>query len=211
MGFCRHACTQLDPARPQHTGPAHTKTQVVFFGHRDVDAVSLMTSLTVRSATNATRTLRLSARHFVPTLIAAGGLHHKYARDVLLGDHLLLLGTAGDSVEGVVVDKSTHVDRGLYNPYTEVGGGQLGTWAGTDGAQTCGMSLPLCCAVLHCWGHCRRVCALYSSATFQRCLACLTHPPTLLLRAHPYPHRRAGAWWSTACWPAPTPTGCWTR
>ena len=97
---------------------------MVFFGHRDADAVSRMTTLTVRgsgsAAANATlRTLRLSARHFVPTLAAAGRFHHKYARDVAPGDRVLLLSSDGSHTEGVVVDKGSELAFGLLNPYTK--------------------------------------------------------------------------------------------
>lgn len=109
---------------------------MVFFGHRDAASPALVVALTVRgegAAANTTRTLRLTSKHYLPTLVAGGRQLHKYARDVTLGDRLLMLGVDGDSVVGQVVDKEWQAADGLFNPYTTVRGAELGLWAGGTG------------------------------------------------------------------------------
>lgn len=97
--------------------------EVVFFGHRDAHTPSHVTVLTVQagSATNATRTLRLTGRHYMPTLTATGGLLHKYAADVAVGDRVLMVGNDGGSVVGHVVKTDADLATGLFNPYTKGG------------------------------------------------------------------------------------------
>ncbi|KAL4436822.1 hypothetical protein ABPG75_003961 [Micractinium tetrahymenae] len=104
--------------------------EVIFFGHKEASSPGVVTVLTVRapappgdnsSAAGVVRTLRLTGRHFVPTLTPAGGLRHKYAADVALGDRVLVLGDDGESAVGEVVAKQQDVDVGLHNPYTTDG------------------------------------------------------------------------------------------
>lgn len=93
--------------------------QVMFFGHKDASGSMGSVSLKISAvASDITRTLTLSPRHFVPT-VTKTGFFHKYAKDVQIGDKVMLV--SGDSqVEGAVVGKEEGVAQGMFNPYTKV-------------------------------------------------------------------------------------------
>lgn len=100
--------------------------QVSFFGHKDADSSATVVSLEVRSEKDdaAVRTLRLTGRHYLPIVMDdKSSLHHKYARDVSVGDKLMLVdGPGSQSTVGVVVGKEVEQAKGLFNPYTKVCG-----------------------------------------------------------------------------------------
>jgi hypothetical protein len=82
---------------------------------------------------NISRQLQLTEKHFLPVVAASSAsqqLVHKYAKDVVVGDLLMLAGADGASaVAGRVVSKTVEQAVGLYNPYTKVSQQQLrGTW-----------------------------------------------------------------------------------
>lgn len=98
--------------------------QVSFFGHKDADSSATVVGLEVLSEKEGAdmRTLRLTGRHYLP-VVTAGGLRHKYARDVSIGDKLMLVDGAGsEPAVGVVVGKEVEQAKGLFNPYTKVSG-----------------------------------------------------------------------------------------
>lgn len=91
------------------------------FGHRDAAAPLPVVQLTVRSLVTADEAkLSLSARHFMPAARNASATAiDTYAKDVQIGDVLAMV-VRGQPSAAVVSAKHTTLERGAFNPYTQV-------------------------------------------------------------------------------------------
>lgn len=66
--------------------------------------------------------IQCTSRHFVPVGSSVKNSRATYAKDVSIGDHVLLVNEDGAAV-GTVIAKQLVTGQGLYNPYTKVSPG----------------------------------------------------------------------------------------
>lgn len=62
---------------------------------------------------------RHRVRHFIPVFDTVKGSKSIYAKDVSIGDNVMMVGANGPAF-GTVLAKHLTISKGLYNPYTKV-------------------------------------------------------------------------------------------
>ncbi|BDA50219.1 probable sonic hedgehog protein A [Coccomyxa sp. Obi] len=94
--------------------------EVYFFGHRNSSALGQFVSLWVVVPNHPAAIIKMSPRHFIPVFGSSKGSKATYAKDVRVGDNVMMVGANGP-VSGKVVAKHLTISKGLYNPYTKGG------------------------------------------------------------------------------------------
>jgi hypothetical protein len=144
----------LSLAKPHGTCPA---SQVYMFGHQDASTVATVVSLKVAAVhSNLSSQLQLTEKHFLPVVASSAGEQqhflHKYAKDVEVGDLLMLAGhgvDGSDAVLGRVMAKTLEQAVGLFNPYTKVTECCMAGAFCTNCCASCIILMPLAVAAAH--------------------------------------------------------------
>ncbi|KAK9803047.1 hypothetical protein WJX73_000963 [Symbiochloris irregularis] len=123
VGKGRIAMSELrvsDKVRTINAQGLPTYEEVYFFGHQDTNVLGEMVRIVAKSAAGSA-SLTLTSRHFVPVGPSMQAAVMKYARDVVIGDILMVSHDSEIITPAVVTHISAITAQGLYNPYTKNG------------------------------------------------------------------------------------------